>query len=55
MIWISSSKVFLKQVKGITWRVQRNKKYNHTLSLEKLKSAEEASYLAPMELAAWKS
>ncbi len=55
MIWLSSSQVYLKQVKEITWDVASNKKHFHTLTLEKLKSVKTAKYLAPMELAAWKS
>ena len=55
MIWLSNSRIYLKQVKAITWGVVDNKKHYHTLTLEKLKGAREARYLAPMELATWKN
>ena len=53
MIWLSNSQVYLKQVKEITWGVASNKMYYHTITLEKLKGAREARYLAPMEFAVW--
>ncbi len=55
MIWITNDLVYLKQSSAITFGVGNNKSYHHSLTLKELFACVDADYLAPMELAAWKS